>query len=746
MNLDHLNPEQQKAVLQTEGPVMILAGAGSGKTRTLVSRIQYLLSEKKVSPFRLLAVTFSNKAAREMRERVAKENNVDLGAIQITTFHSFCARVLRNEAQYLGLSRNFTIYDTSESKSIIKAILGKRGISIKEVHPNEVQYYIDGVKNAGFYLGCQDEECNDEIDRDDVFFSFFEEYEGELHKSNAVDFGGLITGVLNLFENYPEVLERYQKRFHYILVDEYQDTNRSQFRLVKLLSDHKRNICVVGDEDQSIYSWRGADIRNILDFEKIFPESKLIKLEQNYRSSKNIIEAASCVISQNVNRKGKEMWTDNEQGESITIIECSDDRSEAEFISSEAGKLIAKGVDPSEIAIFYRTNAQSRTIEDSLRRSNISYKVVAGIKFYERKEVKDLLSYVRCVVNDKDSLAITRVINTPVRGIGARTIRKIEDEAIKFDLSLWEVLNKINDCYDDYKHLRLSAKVKSGINAFVTLIHEAKILHEKKEDPTLIYEKLLNESGYYESLEVEKTYEAQARLENLEELYTAIKQYQDDEEDPTLVGFLETITLDSSSDEEDLSEVSMMTIHGSKGLEYHYVFVAGAEETVFPSYQSMEEGEEGLEEERRLFYVAMTRAMKRLYISCAQGRMLWGSLKFNAPSRFLDEIPEKYYRWVHYKTRPSTPKKSKHSDFDYSDEFSQESSYTDPSETVSYVAESTIKIDYTYPIGTKVKHKLYGIGKIINADGFGKDEKVVIQFKDGAKKKFLVKFAPLETI
>lgn len=747
MDLTHLNPAQQEAVTHVEGPVMILAGAGSGKTRTLVSRIQYLLEVKNVSPFRVLAVTFSNKAAKEMRERVASESKIDMGSIQITTFHSFCARLLRNEAQFLGLSRNFTIYDTSESKSIVKALLGRRGISQKEIHPNEVLYYIDGLKNLGYYLNCNSPEVLAEIEQDDIYFSLFQEYESELFKSNAVDFGGLITGVINLFDNFPEVLERYQKRFHYLLVDEYQDTNRAQFKFIRLLSEKRKNICVVGDEDQSIYSWRGADIRNILEFEKIFPESKLIKLEQNYRSSKIIIEAASHVIAKNTQRKGKELWTDNERGEHIRVTECSDDRVESEYISMEVSSLIAKGIDPQDIAVFYRTNAQSRLIEDALRRSNIPYKVVAGIKFYERKEIKDMLAYIRCVVNDKDSLAISRIINTPTRGIGARTLRKIEDEAIKYDISLWEMISKIVDSLEEYKYLRLSAKVKSGLRSLVDLIQEAKILEKNKENPTVIYEKLLNESGYFESLEVEKTYEAQGRIENLEELHTAIKQYQEFEESGSLVGFLESITLDTDKkeDENDGREVSMMTIHGSKGLEYLYVFVAGVEDTIFPSFQSMESGEDAIEEERRLFYVAMTRAMKRLYITFAQGRMLWGQVRFNPASRFIDEIPEDYYQWENQGKSKQAPtprnyrSNAQNDDFD----FSQESSYDDVGE-VSYITKS--KVEFKFPIGTIIKHKLYGAGKVLDAQGFGKDEKVVILFNDGARKKFLVKFAPIEKV
>lgn len=746
MELDHLNPTQKEAVLETDGPVMILAGAGSGKTRTLVSRIQYLLDEKQISPYHLLAVTFSNKAAREMRERIAQDSDIDMGALQITTFHSFCARVLRNEANYLGLSRNFTIYDTSESKSIIKSILGKRGISLKEVSPAEVQYFIDDLKNNGHYVNARPDDLLDEVESDDIFYDYFLEYEAELHKSNAVDFGGLITGILNLFDNYPDVLARYQKRFKYVLVDEYQDTNRSQFKLIKMLSENNKNICVVGDEDQSIYSWRGADIRNILDFEKIFPEAKMIKLEQNYRSSKNIIDAATCVISQNEMRKGKDMWTDNDQGENIDIIECQDDRAEAEFVASNIHRLTqSKGIDPHDIAIFYRTNAQSRILEDALRLRKIPYRVIAGIKFYERKEIKDLLAYVRLVVNDKDSLALSRIINVPVRGIGPRTLRKIEDEAIKFEISLWEMLERIVSEPEEYKYLRLSAKVKSRLQSFVGLVQEVKLLDKNNELPSHCYEKLLMESGYYEVLVAEKSYESQARIENLEELLSAIKQFEQNNEKPSLLAFLETVTLDQQGIEEDSEhEVSMMTIHGAKGLEYLYVFVVGVEETVFPSYQSMENGEEAIEEERRLFYVAMTRAMKKLYILFAQGRMLWGKLKFNGPSRFIDEIPEDYYEWSFYK-KGESPKIGRNRGNNQSDEFSQLPNY-DHSESVEVISRSKEFNKTKYPTGSQIKHKLYGLGSVLESEGSGPDEKVVIMFNDGTRKKFMVKFAPIERV
>ncbi|MEX1099108.1 MAG: UvrD-helicase domain-containing protein, partial [Bacteriovoracaceae bacterium] len=373
------------------------------------------------------------------------------------------------------MSRNFSIYDSSEQKSVIKSLLGKRGISQKEIHPSEIQYFIEDAKNSGHYIGAKKDPLLDEVDKEDLFYDFFVDYEAELHKSNAVDFGGLITGVLNLFDNFPEVLERYQKRFKYLLVDEYQDTNRAQFKLIKMLSEKSRNICVVGDEDQSIYSWRGADIRNILDFESLFGDAQLIKLEQNYRSSKNIIEAATHVISRNEQRKGKEMWTDNERGESIQIVECPDDKAEASFIGKETQNLIDSGVDPADIAIFYRTNAQSRVVEDALRSLKIAYRVVAGIKFYERKEIKDMLAYLRLVVNEKDSLALSRVINTPARGIGVRTLRKIEDEAVKKNLSLWELVEGLENDGEEYKHLKLTAKVNSSLSGFVTLVQEAKL-------------------------------------------------------------------------------------------------------------------------------------------------------------------------------------------------------------------------------------------------------------------------------
>ncbi len=745
MNLDKLNPKQREAVLHTDGPVMILAGAGSGKTRTLVSRITYLIEEKRISPYQILAVTFSNKAAREMRERVGHDLGVDANSLNITTFHAFCAKLLRMEAQYLGLSKNFTIYDDSEVKSIAKAILGKYGVSQKEMSPYTITGYVDDLKNHAYYDNCPAREGLD-LDKSDELYRYFQDYETELAKSNAVDFGGLIVNVIRLFETYPEVLERYQKRFKYVLVDEYQDTNRAQFLLLKLLGDGHKNVCVVGDEDQSIYSWRGADIRNILDFEKVYPEAHLIKLEQNYRSSKNIIEAATYVISRNQMRKGKDMWTDNDMGESIRIVECNDDRVEGTFVGKEIKTLIQSGVSPLDIAIFYRNNSQSRIIEESLMRAQIAYRVVGGQKFYERKEIKDILSYVRLIINPKDSLAFSRIINVPARGIGATTLRKFEDEAVRLNVSLWEIITNIVDQTHETVHLKISGKIKSSLSEMTHLIHELRILEERKEKPSVIFEKLINESGYMEFLRADKNYESLARIENIDELLNAIKQFEENSEDSSLTSFMESITLDTTQEEDGdnakKEQVCLMTVHGSKGLEYPYVFLVGAEESIFPSFRSMEVGDLGIEEERRLFYVAMTRAMKKLYICFANTRALWGSQKFNGPSRFLDEIPSQFYEWK----KEGVNLSNSWSQSNQYDDFAQDS-YSDdiPTFITGKPEKKTVSIN-TYPVGSKVIHSLYGEGQVLEAEGFGQDEKVVVRFYGGVRKKFMVKFAPLSLL
>ena len=724
--LSKLNDAQRDAVVTTEGPLMVLAGAGSGKTRTLVTRIAWLIEELKTSAYRILALTFSNKAAREMRDRVAEQTQAEPGSIQVTTFHSFCARVLRSESQYLGIAGNFVIYDQSESRTVVKNVLQRYGISSKQLNPYDVMYFMEGVKNSGFYPGR--ESADSKVFEGHEYYSFYLEYESELSRANAVDFGGLIVSVLQLFHKYPDVLERYQRRFQYILVDEYQDTNRAQFELICLLAQKNQNICVVGDEDQSIYSWRGADINNILDFEKYFPEAKLVKLEQNYRSSKNIIEAASCVISRNRLRKGKTMWTENPEGESIRIMECSDDKHEAAFVAGEIQRLANISGDLSEIAVFYRTNAQSRLIEDYLRRLNTPYKVIGGVKFYDRKEIKDVLGYLRMVINPRDSLALARVINIPARGIGATTLKKLERESIERNCSLWESIEHIVQNPEQSSHLSLSARIRSSLGEFFTLISHIQQLNREKVPPSVLYEKILHQSGYWQYLQAQKNYEAEARMENLQELLGAIKQYEENNFNPTVEGFLEQVALDAPNDEnrneQMRGDVSLMTIHGAKGLEFHYAFIVGAEENIFPSYRSLEEG--GAEEERRLFYVAMTRAMKRLYICFAQGRMMFGQVKFNGPSRFIDEIPSHFYSWQKLGGNGHSEGAKK--------------------KIPVSVGKKTQWNNSPYRRGRRIRHGVYGKGKVVSSEGTGQSEKVVIVFNDGSRKKFMVKFTPLELL
>ncbi len=744
----NLNPAQQQAVLQVEGPVMILAGAGSGKTRTLVTRVAYLLEERRVSPFQILALTFSNKAAREMRDRISQQVGIESGALQVTTFHSFAARLLRQEASFLGLSKSFTIYDDSEQKAVVKAILGRHGISPKELSPYDVIYFIENLRNLGHYPGRIGQN-ESEIDSKDIFYKYFLEYEEELHRANALDFGGLITGLLQLFEMHPEVLSRYQDRYRYLLVDEYQDTNHAQFDLIKLLSNKHRNICVVGDEDQSIYSWRGADIKNILDFEKVFPEMTLIKLEQNYRSGGNIIRAASCVIEKNNLRKGKTMWTENPDGELIQIKECGDEKSEANFVTLEIQKTaLVEKVNYSEFAIFYRTNSQSRVIEDALRKEKIPYRVIGGVRFYERKEVKDMLAYMRLVVNPKDSLAYGRIINVPPRGIGATSLRKFEDEAVLKKCSLLEMGEYLLKNQEDFSHIRLSSKVRSAILEFQNLIGEIQLMEDGNAPLADIYEKILHESGYHDYLRAQKDFESEARLENLEELGNAIKSFASENPQMRLLHFLETITLDTSAEQDELEskgEVALMTVHGAKGLEFPYVYITGVEENMFPSYKSIESGEMAIEEERRLFYVAMTRAMKKLTITFAQGRMLFGQVKFNGFSRFLLEMPSNLYHWQQFRAEGdefSWRNKSSSK----MDEFSQETNYDDFGPISEVKSRNNNESKQKFPKGSKIRHDLYGEGKVYDSEGQGNEEKIVIIFKGGVKKKFMVKFAPLSLI
>ncbi len=755
ISFEELNSAQKEAVSQVDGPVMVLAGAGSGKTRTLVARIQHLVGSLGVPAHRILALTFSNKAAREMRDRVAKDSPSQARDLQLTTFHSFCARLLRSEFEHLGLGRNFTIYDDGETRTLVKNLLKTHRISPKEISPPTILHYIDGLKNQAHYPGQPEREFlkrEAAIDTQDFYYQLYQEYEKELARSNAVDFGGLIVGVIKLFEKFPQVRERIQKQYRYLLIDEYQDTNRAQFMLMHYLAGQHKNVCVVGDEDQSIYSWRGADIHNILDFEHLYPDTKLIKLEQNYRSSQTIIEAAKALIAHNQMRKGKAIWTDNPDGEKIELIACKDDRQEASFIPAQIQSLVSTdSASLNEMAVFYRNNSQSRAIEDALRGARIPYIVVGGIKFYDRKEIKDVLCYLRVVINPADSLALIRIINIPARGLGATSLRKIEEWSVTQNCSIWDSL-KVLASGEKIPDLRISSKSLKAVTEFVEVLQTAMADFAANHWPSTIYEKLVQESGYLEALEKDKSYEAQARLENLQEFHNGLKEFERETESPNLANFLELITLDanrndSQNNEGDYGEgvLSLMTIHGSKGLEYPYVFLVGTEEGIFPSHRSLESGEVALEEERRLFYVAMTRAMKRLWICYARARMLWGNLKFNGPSRFLSEIPEELCHTrvlsnpqeMNYKRAPSRPQLKLVEDDNFSE--SQAGHFDD----LEYVMDEP---ETSYARGEKIRHQLYGQGTVVKCEGHMADEKVLIEFGDGLRRKFMVRFAPIERI
>ncbi|MBF0299803.1 MAG: UvrD-helicase domain-containing protein [Oligoflexia bacterium] len=829
-----LNQQQSEAITHNNGPMMILAGAGSGKTRTIVAKVSHLISSKKFFSRELLVLTFSNKAAREVRERIENtlytaNTNDDISItysrfgshLNVTTFHSFCAFVLRSEHSYLGLGRNFTIYDESESKAVAQAVLAKKGISPKEILPSEILYFIEEAKNMGYYLGRdtskiswhQHKEKRFRPIEEDEFFHFFSEYESELHRSNAVDFGGLITGVLKLFENFPEILKKYQERYKYILIDEYQDTNKAQFDLMAHLSSVHKHICVVGDEDQSIYSWRGASINNILDFDKVFQDAKTFKLEQNYRSTKTIIDAAASVVSKNDMRSDKTIWTANQIGDAIDIIDCPSDRDEGRFVAEEISKLRARGVKYSDIAIFYRNNSLSRIIEDNLRMNRIPYKVVGGIKFYERKEIKDILAYLKMVINPKDNLSLVRAVNNPSRGVGVQSLRKIEILAEEKNVSMWEVMLSISESMlinsIELSELKLGNKVKTEIVAFVELIRQAKEMDVNGSYPSKIYKKILEQSGLLDQYKKDKKYESQARVENLQELYSGIKQYEEHvgkKEEPTLLGFLEGISLDASDIENKLGlntnasttansgngemiegggpeDVSLMTVHSAKGLEFPYVFLVGVEDNVFPSYQSLEgkgmaigfNREMAIEEERRLFYVAMTRAMVKLHISFSRGRMLFGQLKFNSIGRFLGEIPGKFcnikqFSSMHGFSREERNSKSIESIANAyvsdavditrknlrsssnsrstltSSPLSISSSISNPrnqNKIAKNVHISDNESNNTYFKNSKVIHKIYGEGIVVQVEGRADNEKVWIRFMNGTTKQFLVKFAPI---
>ncbi|MFB6468552.1 DNA helicase PcrA [Cytobacillus sp. Hz8] len=727
--LNGLNPEQQKAVKATDGPLLLMAGAGSGKTRVLTHRIAYLMVEKRVNPYNILAITFTNKAAREMKERVQRMLGGAAEEIWISTFHSMCVRILRRDIDRIGFNRNFTILDTTDQQSVIKGILKDKNLDPKKFDPRAILGAISSAKNE---LIDQDEFSKKVGDYfDQVVSDVYTEYQKRLRKNQALDFDDLIMKTIQLFQRVPEVLEYYQRKFQYIHVDEYQDTNRSQYMLVKLLAMRFKNLCVVGDSDQSIYRWRGADIANILSFEKDYPSAQVILLEQNYRSTKKILLAANEVIKNNLNRKPKNLWTENAEGNKIVYFRADSEQGEAQFVAGKIKELVDSGKRKySDFAILYRTNAQSRVIEEVLLKSNIEYFIVGGIKFYDRKEIKDLLAYLRLIANPDDDISLQRVINVPKRGIGSGSLDKIADFANMHDISMFQALESI-------ELIGVSPKVTKAAAEFRNLISNYTQMQEYLSVTELV-EQILEKTGYREMLKAEKSIEAQSRLENIDEFLSVTQNFEESSEDKTLVAFLTDLALVADIDKLDedgdkTDTVVLMTLHSAKGLEFPVVFLMGLEEGVFPHSRSlMEEAE--MEEERRLAYVGITRAEEELFITNAQMRTLFGRTNVNRPSRFIDEIPSELIDGVQpIQKREGSP-------------FGAPRSGRAPMRkpVMRPVANETGGNEIQWSVGDKAAHGKWGVGTVVSVKGSGDGMELDIAFPSPTGiKRLLAKYAPI---
>lgn len=740
-----LNPPQKQAVETLDGPLLILAGAGSGKTRVLTHRMANLILQGKAAPDEMLAVTFTNKAAREMESRIFRILS-DMGMqvrepMWVSTFHSFCNRVLRRHIEMLDYKPAFTIYDDSDQLSLIKKTLQALNINDKIHPPKSFRSRINTAKM--WALGPNDLGKSKHVFFDEKTAEVYRRYEEEMKRANALDFGDLLLKVYELFRMYPDLLNQYQQKFKYILVDEYQDTNHIQYLLIKQLASAHQNLCVVGDEDQSIYSWRGADISNILNFEIDFPQAVTIKLEENYRSTSTIVNAATAVIKNNSERKDKTLFTSNDAGEAIQIREERSEYDEARYVVKTIQTMVQQGEGAlTDYAIFYRTNAQSRVLEEQLRTNGMPYKLVGGVRFYERMEIKDIIGYLKLTLNPSDDVAFKRVINTPARGIGKTTIEKLDELSIERKLSLTDAAGVA--CNERV----FNAGTTSKLRVFLRLMED---LRELSTQHSLLdfYQLVLEKTEYVQKLQLEDSPEARARIENLEELSNAMTQFMKERTDGSLQAFLEEMALVSDVDSlnEELNSVTLMTLHVSKGLEYPYVFVVGLEENLFPSGIGADEDEESeIEEERRLAYVGMTRARKQLFLTYARSRRVWGQEQFNQPSRFLKEIPKEYTQFStgaggqaatgsrfadRYRGagKPSNWEKS----FDDFQSF--------PDDDVSSSSSSA-----EFRKGMKVKHPTFGVGSVFEVEGGGEMTKVSVLFADQTIKKFVAKYARLERV
>lgn len=668
MNLEYLNDRQKEAVLYGDGPLLILAGAGSGKTSVLTKRVAYLIKERNVSPKNIVAITFTNKAAKEMKERIIKEVGKEGYDIQISTFHSFGLRIIKENYEKLGCEKNFTIIDSDDSLTVVKKILKEMGIDSTRFNPKFIKNQISSCKNEMVTPEKYKNLVNDELS--DITYKVYKKYQDTLLRNNSLDFDDLLIKPIELFNKYKEVLENYQELFKYVFIDEYQDTNEAQYILSKMISAKYKNICVVGDDAQSIYSWRGANFKNILNFEKDYKNAKVILLEQNYRSTKTILNAANSVIKNNINKKDKNLWTDNSIGEKIKYVRTNDEKDEASYVTREIRNLVNNGVSLDDIAVLYRTNAQSRTIEEGFLNSNIPYKIVGAFAFYSRKEIKDLLAYLKLIYNTKDDVSLMRIINYPKRKIGAKTIENLSMDAVLNGTSMFDVISSGKEL--EFKKLILEMKEKSEVLSLTETI-----------------DMVLDKSGIKSELESEHTLEADIRLENLNEFKSITKTFEEESGIASLEDFLNEVSLvsDVNDQKNDNSpKVTLMTIHAVKGLEYKYVFVIGMEENIFPHVNSCEE-DGGIEEERRLCYVAITRAKEKLYLVNALRRMLYGKTSVNMPSRFINEIDKDLI--------DATEKKIVNMKFNKKEAFND---------------------DNGLKTGDNVIHDIYGPGVVVNVD------------------------------
>ncbi|NLV59023.1 MAG: DNA helicase PcrA [Clostridiales bacterium] len=763
MNLDALNPQQRKAAEALEGPVLILAGAGSGKTRALTYRVAHLV-ERGVAPYRILAITFTNKAAKEMKERITALVGEQGEDVWVSTFHAMCAKILRKDIDKLGYTRSFTIYDDDDQMSVIKELLKQSNIDEKALSPREIKGKISDAKNTllapdeWFSASAKDFRCQQIHD-------IYHQYELRLRNANALDFDDLIMRTLELLADHPPVLEGYRDRFQYVHVDEYQDTNFAQYSLVKLLTQKSRNLCVVGDDDQSIYGWRGADIRNILDFEKDFPDTTVIKLEQNYRSTANILDAANQVIAHNEGRKEKVLWTELPAGNPIKIFCAGDERDEAAWICDRMQQLRISGSSYGDMAVLYRTNAQSRVLEEMLTRAGIPYKVYGGLRFYDRKEVKDIIAYLRCIVNPSDDVSLRRIINQPKRSIGDSTISELSRYAQEKEMPLYSALMDVPEA--------LSARPRKCVREFGELMNEL-VMSREDMGITDFVKLLIEKTGLRLQYERDLSDEAKARVENMDEFVGAVAEYEKATENASLEDYLENVALitDLDNQENSAQYVTLMTVHSAKGLEFPIVFVAGLEEGVFPSGRSLTDDKK-LEEERRLCYVAITRAMRRLYLSYAAQRMLYNQLNYNAPSRFVGEIPSRLLddEWISKREKsfpgaieayshPVTKRASKQHDpspmaFGVPKVVMPrrgigangnalgipgvQKGFT-PSAAASVPPNAVAAL---FKAGDRVMHKKFGEGNVTEIRGSGSDARIVISFAAYGMKEFSLSIAPI---